>query len=184
MKGIWLALGLAAVASVMANVGCSDDTSGSGGSAGSGSTTTGTTTTGTSTTATGTGGSGTTTTSTGATMTTTTTGTGGGGSGYADCSACSVETGAAAKECKTQRDACLADTGCKDLYSWAYNNTTTDKQGGCDLLAYIAQNNIPQGVVDKYKSLDDCIYCTTCKTICEPNSTAYCDAVKGTTSCP
>lgn len=166
MKGVWLALGLVAVGSMMANVGCSDDSRGSGGSGGSSST------------------ADTSSSSTASTSTSMASSSSSGSSGaYATCSDCSAETGAAAKECMTQHDACLADTGCKDLYAWAYNNTTIDKIGGCAVLDYIKANSIPANVVNLFKAVDNCIYCTTCKAVCEPNSIDYCDAVNGTTPC-
>jgi len=180
MKGVWLALGLVAVGSVFANVGCSDDSSGSGGSAGSGSTTTTTTSdTSSSSSATGTGGAGTTTSSSSAA-----TGTGGGTGAYTTCAECSTDGAANTKECKTQHDACLANADCMKLYSYAYNSAALDKAGGCAVQAYITTNNVPTAAVNLYKAVDNCVYCMTCKTLCEPGSSEYCGVQNGTTTCP
>lgn len=164
----------------MANVGCGDDSSGSGGSGASGSTTnTSSSSAGSSgssmTSSSSTGGSGSSTGSAGGE---------GGASPYATCEECIAGTGAGANECKTEQDACLADTECSDLYTWAYNNTTLDKNGWCKVFDYIKTNSIPEDVVDLYKAIDSCISCVTCKALCEPGSAAYCDALNDPNACP
>ena len=185
MKITWIALSLVASTAVLASIGCGDDTSGSGGS---GATTSSSSSSGSGTGGmAGSGGMGTGGMATGGTGGMGTGGMGTGGmAAYADCGACTNDvSGAYGKECKAQETACKANADCLGLYTWAYNNTTTDKDGACALLAYVMTNNVPQAAVDLYKALDNCVTCTTCKDLCTPGSTDYCANIANNGSmCP
>lgn len=197
-------LGLVGVAGVLATsgTGCGSGTSSSGtttSSAGGGTSGTGGATGGTGgdTAATTTGG----TTTTGTTTTTTTSGsstassTGTGMVTYTDCTECTdTDKGAPAKECNTGHDACFSNKNCVQIYNCVYdmnNGCTTDAAGACcvydcyDALKATLGGDAAalQKAIDEYHAYDDCLYCTTCKSLCSAD--AYCTAyAAGQGACP
>jgi hypothetical protein len=187
-------IGLVGVAGILATAGtgCGSGTSGAGStstSAGGGTSGTGGATAGTggdtTTSGTTTGGmttTGGTTTSTGST----TSSTGTGMSAYADCSECTaIATGAPSKECKATHDTCFGNKNCVQIYNCVYdpnNGCTTDAAGACcvyacyDALKVTLGNDAAalQKAIDDFHADDDCLYCTTCKSLCSAD--AYCTA--------
>jgi hypothetical protein len=110
-----------------------------------------------------------------------------GSGGYQFCSDCtSNTTGAYAKECKAQADACIADKECQDLATCSYDKCSTDAAGGCCTLDCIKTLNTPMASQTLFFALDNCVFCTTCKTLCDPGTTEYCKvtAAGGGASCP
>lgn len=187
-------LGLVGVAGILATsgTGCGSGTSGTtssstsagGGTSGTGGSTAGTggdTTTGSTTTG------GPTTTSSGTTTTTssTTSSTGTGMTSYADCSECTnLDMGAPSKECKATHDTCFANKNCVTIYNCVYdpnNGCTTDAAGACcvydcydQLKATLNDPVALQKAIDDFHADDNCLYCTTCKSLCSAD--AYCTA--------
>ena len=171
MKFAWYALGLALAGSLIVNAGCGDDTGGSGGSGAAGSSSSASTSVG--------GGASS---STGSSMmsssSSSASGSGGGSSGYQFCSDCTDnQSGALTKECKTQVDACQADADCAALMTCWYDTCPTTAEGACCTLKCATDLNTPAASVTKFNAVDQCFTCTTCKELCAPESTAYCDAL-------
>lgn len=115
-------------------------------------------------------------------------GTGGGSGEYQDCGSCTdLNAGAPAKECKSQYDKCQGNADCTAIFDCAYL-CSTDKDGGCCVKKCFAGK--PQTAVDTFRTYDNCVYCTTCKTLCSQpgdsvNATAYCAVFQpGDMSCP
>jgi hypothetical protein len=88
-------------------------------------------------------------------------------------------------ECKAEQVACTADAECKKLFDYYYAMCSTDAAGGCCTFAAIKMFNTPQASQDKFFALDNCSYCGTCKSLCDPGATEYCKvtAAKGV-GCP
>lgn len=174
---LFLAAGLVACAHLFSAVGCSSDDGGS--------------TTGSSqSTSSSSGSSGA---SSGASSGGTTASTSGGSSssggmeGYQSCGQCTdPTTGAPANECASQNDACTKDSGCVDIYNCAYGlaggpGCSTDKDGGCCTIKCYSDTGASQASINLYKAYDACVYCTTCKQLCnEPpyDTTGYCSVVQ------
>lgn len=105
---------------------------------------------------------------------------------YADCSACtSTDTGAPSKECKTTHDTCFGNKNCVDIYSCVYDvnsGCTTDAAGACCVYACYDKLKLSLGgdavalqkAIDDFHADDNCLYCTTCKSLCSAD--AYCTA--------
>jgi hypothetical protein len=99
----------------------------------------------------------------------------GGSEGYTDCSECTdLGKGALAKECKSARDACLADAKCAEIYQCSYFNCSSNQQGGCCTLECFQSTNASQASMDLFKAMDGCVYCQTCKSLCGTNAAEYC----------
>jgi hypothetical protein len=182
------ALGLAAIGSMFVAAGCGDDTGGSGGAGGSGN--------GSSSSSSGSGGSSS---SSGGGSSSASSGSGGAGggsssssgsggsSGYSVCSDCTNNTtGAYANECKALTEACVADAACKALADCSYDNCPLSADGGCCTLKCAQDLATPQASLTKFKALDSCVFCQTCKTICmSDGAPEYCAVVESANpQCP
>lgn len=178
------ALGLAAIGTLLATVGCGDDTGGSGGAGGSGN--------GGSSSSAGGGGASSSSgssSSSGGGGSSSSSGSGGGASsssgsggsaGYSVCSDCtSNTTGAYVNECKALADACIADAACKALADCSYDKCPLSADGGCCTLKCAQDLGTPAAALTKFKSLDSCVFCQTCKTICmSDGAPEYCAVVE------
>ncbi|MDI1484391.1 hypothetical protein [Polyangium sp. y55x31] len=185
------ALGLAALGSLFMTAGCSDDTGGSGGSGGSGNGSSSSSSgSGSSSSSSGSGGAG----GAGGGSSSSSAGggssssSGSGGSGnYSVCSDCtSNTTGAYTKECKALADACIADADCKALADCSYDNCPLSGDGGCCTIKCGQDLNTPAAALQKFKALDSCVFCQTCKTICmSDGAPEYCAVVEAANpNCP
>ncbi|MDI1437524.1 hypothetical protein [Polyangium sorediatum] len=187
----WYALGLAALSSLFVSVGCSDDTGGSGGAGGSGNGSSSSSSSGSSSSSAGGGssssaGGGSSSSSGSGGSSSSSSGSGGSGS-YSVCSDCtSNTTGAYANECKALADACIADAACKALADCSYDNCALSTDGGCCTLKCAEDLGTPAGALQKFKALDSCVFCQTCKTICmSDGAPEYCAVVEAANpNCP
>jgi hypothetical protein len=87
-----------------------------------------------------------------------------------------------------QYDNCDKNADCKAIFDCAYM-CTTDMAGGCCAKKCFAGK--PQAAVDMFRGYDNCVYCTTCKTLCSQpgdavDATAYCKVFEpgGDANCP
>jgi hypothetical protein len=95
---------------------------------------------------------------------------------YQFCSDCTnPDMGAYKKECVAQATACFADTDCTDIYNCSFTTCNVDKDGGC-CTRNCTMGKAPASVT-LYYALDDCIYCKTCKSLCDPGATEYCSVI-------
>lgn len=185
------ALGLAALGSLFVTVvGCSDDTGGSGGSGGTGNGPASSSSGSGSSSSSGSGGAGGagggSSSSAGGGSSSSSSGSGGSGN-YSVCSDCtSNTTGAYAKECKALFDACVADADCQALATCSYDNCPLSTEGGCCTLKCAQDLATPQAALNKFKALDSCVFCQTCKTICmSDGAPEYCAVVEAANpNCP
>ena len=104
--------------------------------------------------------------------------------GYTTCGDCTDGTsGLPTHECAAQWTACHADTGCENIYQCSYVSPgceSSTKAGACCTVdCYGAES---QASIDLFKAADGCVYCTTCKTLCD--TAAYCAIFAGTDTCP
>jgi len=182
------ALGLAAISVAVAGVGCADDSGGSGGSGATGASSS--SGNGGASSSSGNGGASSSSgngssSSSGASSSSSSAGAGGSGS-YAFCSDCtSNTTGAYVKECKDLADACVADADCKALADCSYDTCPTTAEGGCCTIKCAQTLNTPAASLAKFKALDSCVFCQTCKTICAPEAGDYCGVVESANpNCP
>ncbi|MDI1443872.1 hypothetical protein [Polyangium sp. 6x1] len=185
------ALGLAALGSLFVTVGCSDDTGGSGGTGGTGNGPSSSSSNSGSSSSSGSGGAGGVGGGSGGAGgagggSSSSSGTGGSGN-YSVCSDCtSNTTGAYANECKALADACVADADCKALADCSYDNCALSTDGGCCTLKCAQDLQTPQAALNKFKALDSCVFCQTCKTICgSDGAPEYCAVVEAANpNCP
>jgi hypothetical protein len=183
------AIGLTLSGGILSAMGCSDETGGTSSTNSTQSTTSSTTgsTTSASSTGTGaggeggegTGGMGTGGMGAGGAPSTSSSSSGAGGSGeYATCSDCTDTTnGAPAKECGAKLTACMNNPECAAIYNCAFNTCPSGKQeGACCSIGCEKSTNAQQGAITLYRAYDSCVYCQTCKSLCDADFelTAYC----------
>ncbi|UQA58017.1 hypothetical protein [Polyangium aurulentum] len=111
----------------------------------------------------------------------------GGGGAYTTCSECTdLNAGAPTKECKSARDACMADAKCAEIYQCSYFSPgcSTNQEGGCCTLKCFQDTNAPQASIDLFKAMDSCVYCQTCKALCGKDAADYCAVFQPGATCP
>jgi hypothetical protein len=72
----------------------------------------------------------------------------------------------------------MADTECSEIFTCSFNGCNVDKDGGCCTRA-CTMGKSPASVA-LYYALDDCIYCKTCKSLCDSaptDATGYCSVI-------
>lgn len=188
MQSRGMTLGLVLVSAGMLGLGCGSSVS-NGGSGGSGSTSTA------SSSSTSSGGEGGFSSTSGGTGGDNPSGTGGGGAGgggtagaggtggsaaYATCEECQAEQGAAQNECAAELQACMEWKTCVSYLNCntfgipngpgPCNKTTT--KGACCSVQCEETLADPEGIA-RYRALDMCINCKTCRDVCM-NGPTYC----------
>lgn len=83
-------------------------------------------------------------------------------------------TGAYAKECKNETQACLANADCQKLATCSYDKCPANGVGGCCTFQCIKDNATPQAAQTLFFAMDNCVYCKTCTTLCAPDAADYC----------
>ena len=122
---------------------------------------------------------------------------GGGGAGgagpYESCGDCTDgSSGAPVNECAAAVDACAADADCLAIYDCVYfgeggpGPCTTDAEGACCTAGCYEALGSSQAAIDLYEDADGCIYCETCRDLCDADGIAaseYCTALAAPDPC-